>query len=644
MTNNSSTRWQPIIALGLPALTMLFGLQTMRVLLPLIVYHYGVQPGVSTIGMGLYALGVFLAAFLAAAARRLLRPRFALLLTAGGVALLRLAEQFSPLARLDLFLATAGTVLFLFFLPVYLGHVRGQRERGAADYALGLLLGLALDTALHGLAGTLDLSWQPGLLTGIIVLVLALVQLALLARCARREPTPAVSDVGFLTGLPFLALGPLLFLQALIFQNVAQLTTLTGWPLPLALGAIVLGNALGLAAATLLVTRPEWNRWPLALLLGLGLLVALALGALDGWVAALGLIVGQVSSAGLLTLVLLQQGARADRPGLWRTTIAHGLGMFLFAVPVFIYYASYDLGLPLDNALLFYAAAATASVCALGATVRSRAEGPIQSPGRLAIGIALALLLLPLASFVAWRAPQPVIGTGYPARIMSYNLHQGFDTDGRLGMEALAQTIEREQPDVVALQEVSRGWYINGSLDTLTWLSRRLDMPYIFGPATDSVWGNAILSRYPIADYGDGKLPRNGSPMERGYLWACVDVGNGQELLVIVTHLHHVETDHDIHVHQVSTVLDFWAERPSAVILGDMNSLPQSPEMGLFRDAGLLDAFAELETGKGYTWPSYDPYERIDYIWYTPDFRADDFAITTGTASDHLGVAVTLAQ
>ncbi|MBU1661611.1 MAG: hypothetical protein KKD28_09080, partial [Chloroflexi bacterium] len=195
MTNNSPTRWQPAITLGLPALTMLFGLQTLRVLLPLIVYHYGEQPGVSTIDMGIYALSVFLTAFLAAAVRRLLRPRATLLLTTGGVALLRLAEQFSTNPRLDMLLTVAGTVLFLFFLPVYLGHVRRQREGGTATYALGLLLGLALDTAIHGFAGTYDLSWQPGTLTNLTVLALVLVQLTLLYRGAWRESTPPASDV-----------------------------------------------------------------------------------------------------------------------------------------------------------------------------------------------------------------------------------------------------------------------------------------------------------------------------------------------------------------------------------------------------------------------------------------------------------------
>ena len=69
--------------------------------------------------------------------------------------------------------------------------------------------------------------------------------------------------------------------------------------------------------------------------------------------------------------------------------------------------------------------------------------------------------------------------------------------------------IEEQQPDIVALQEVTRGWVIYGSFDMLVWLSQRLDMPYVYGPAADSVWGNAILSRYPMSGALTIPMPNN---------------------------------------------------------------------------------------------------------------------------------------
>ncbi|MBI4758031.1 MAG: hypothetical protein HY783_03375, partial [Chloroflexi bacterium] len=64
MTSTSSTRGniETLSQVGLAALTVVFGLQTLRVLLPLIVYHYGVRPGVTSIDMGVYAFGTFLVA------------------------------------------------------------------------------------------------------------------------------------------------------------------------------------------------------------------------------------------------------------------------------------------------------------------------------------------------------------------------------------------------------------------------------------------------------------------------------------------------------------------------------------------------------------------------------------------------------
>ena len=81
---------------------------------------------------------------------------------------------------------------------------------------------------------------------------------------------------------------------------------------------------------------------------------------------------------------------------------------------------------------------------------------------------ALLLLMLPLFQLAAWKDVTPTAGAGFPVRVMTYNLHQGFDVNGRHGLEEMAKVIEAEDPDIVALEEVSRGWVANGSVDMLT--------------------------------------------------------------------------------------------------------------------------------------------------------------------------------
>ena len=213
---------QTFLELTLPTLTVAFGLQTLRLFLPLIVNHYGVRPGVTSIGMGLYAFAVFLSVFLTAAVRRLLGPKLMLALTAGGLGILRLAMQFSPTAAMSLNLATAGTVLFIFFLPVYLARARADGSQGTGKYALAILLGLTLDTAIHGICGTYDLIWQRSAGAIATALVLVAAQLAALARALRTSETHETSDTPFLSSLPFLAIGPLIFLEGMLLQNIAQ--------------------------------------------------------------------------------------------------------------------------------------------------------------------------------------------------------------------------------------------------------------------------------------------------------------------------------------------------------------------------------------------------------------------------------------
>ncbi len=636
-----SHRW--LAETGLLTLTALFGLQTMRVFVPSVVYVYGEQPGVSSIQMGLYAFGIFLIGFLAAFLRKLLGSKASLAATAGGIAILRLVEQLSQSPKLDLTLTSLGTALFTLYLPLHLGYVRSHGPEATSRYAVGLLLGLALDTSIHGLFGTYDLSWQQGIGPALLVLSLVLIQLVLLFRTLTEGTPPEKSDASFLTTLPLMALGPLLFLQALIFQNIAQVTVLTGLIQPGAFALIALANAAGIALGIAAESRSSQLRELGTLLIGLVLGIALVFLRRGGLTGALGLLIGQICAAAELALLLTGLGARADRRGLWRTAIANGLGMFLFVLLVFAYYITYDFRVPYENAALPLVAAGILMLCATGAVRLLPQTRTAFLPDWRPVWVALALLAFPLGSWVTWRQPQPVTGKGWPVRVMTYNLHQGFDVEGRLGMEALARVIEDTRAEVVALQEVSRGWYINGSLDMLTWLSKRLNMPYVFGPTADPLWGNAILSRYPIIEYGNVPLPPD-LPLRRGFLWARIDLGHGEEMLIIATHLHHVREEGHVRSLQVPVILEFWGGRDRTVILGDMNAEPGAPEIALYRNAGLRDAFAEIGEGPGYTFPSTRPSIRIDYILVSPDLKVMDLVIPQSSASDHLGIALTVSR
>ncbi len=631
--------------IGLSALTILFGMQTLRTFLPLLLYVLRDRFGWNAIQVGLLALVIFLTSFLAAAVRRRLGRERALRWVLGGLGLLRLAYQLwwgDPL--IDLYLASGAIILFLWAIPICLGHTRSGGPAITGLSAIGLLLGLVLDTAVHGLYQTYDMSWHNDWGTAVLVLFLVLCQWWLLGQMLAQpsDTHSTANDTLFPLAYVLLAIGPFLFLQLIIFQNIARLTTLTGWTQPLAFGWVLAAQMLGLATAVLIYIYNQSKIQIIASTFGLLLVATLLIGWPPGWWAAAFLLLGHISSAGLLCLVFMGLGTGNGHAGLARITIGYGLSIVLLTLFTFVFYSSYDLPIPFPNTALLPLAGLVVGLAGwYAARPLPKFKMTAVSPPKRLI-FALLLLLLPV--YEAWTMPAVAAtpASGGLVRVMTYNLHNGFDPRGHLGMEAIAQVIEAQQPDIVALQEVSRGWAMNGSLDMVAWLSRRLGMPTIYDPTADPIWGNALLSRFPIADSELVSLPTDDLLLKRGFIWARIDAGGGQTLDVIATHLHHPPTGSPIRVLEVETILDYWQGNGRTLIMGDLNAEPNAPEIQQLRQAGFTQALDLAAVQPGFTYPATDPTQRIDYIWLTPDLTASQVIIPPDPASDHLGIAATI--
>jgi endonuclease/exonuclease/phosphatase family metal-dependent hydrolase len=253
------------------------------------------------------------------------------------------------------------------------------------------------------------------------------------------------------------------------------------------------------------------------------------------------------------------------------------------------------------------------------------------------------MLIIPLALLPSWKAlaAQPADTGTTSVRLMDYNLHDAVNTDGHVDPEALAQVIEQSEADIVGLQEISRGWLVWGGMDMLTWLSQRLDMPYVWGPTADEQWGNAILSRYPITKVEFYDLPPEDVLLLRGFIWAEIDI-DGTILTVIDTHYSERDDQDEIRAIQSSAILSTWNNQPATVIMGDLNSLPDSQAVTLMLDAGLIDISREIGQQPTFTYSSFHPDHQIDYIFVTPDLGFSDFVIPDTQASDHLPLATTI--
>jgi hypothetical protein len=86
----------------------------------------------------------------------------------------------------------------------------------------------------------------------------------------------------------------------------------------------------------------------------------------------------------------------------------------------------------------------------------------------------------------------------------------GFGLDGTYRPAEAARAIAAQRPDVVVLSEVDRAWLLNGGHDDLQVLARKLGMRFVFGPAADAVWGDAVLTNLPVGAIEIGAAVRGG--------------------------------------------------------------------------------------------------------------------------------------
>lgn len=605
--------------LALVALLVTLSLQSFRVLFPL-AYSFGERTSFTNAGM--LALGLFLAPFLSPVVYGALGGRASLVTGVGGLAAARLAI---PLVRpVPLWLGATGAVLAIVALSLAYLSLRAEGGEGGRWFVLGLLLGMSLDTAMIVGFGTWEPSWQDGTMARLTAVLLVL-SASVAAWRAPLPGGPARAGVWATASV-----GPFLMLHILFLQNVAFVGSASETHLPAATAIVLAGDLLAVLAVV-------WTRGratpPVRLAAGAALVVLAALLNETAGPPALAVYLAAHPLAGFALAASL---GREGRPGAWRVGIGMGLASVGFLLLTLLFYLHYDVPLPFPNVVLAPLAAALLAAAALRSPQPSR-ERRFWWPAGLPAG----LLVVPVALALAMPVP-PTRAAGVEGlRLVNYNVHTTVSARGQVDPEAVARIIEAQRPDVVILQEVSRGWAVSGVIDSAEWLSARLGLPYVFVEAADKGFGNAILSRFPILRTDEGFLPKGTGPMDRAWVRTLLDLGDGRTVTVIGTHLHHQHDgpeDDRTRLRQIGTLLVVWGGASRTIIAGDMNSTPGSDEFARFEAAGLVSAGDPTIP----TYPSSDPRDRIDYIFATPDLELGEVAFPQSTASDHLAVAATV--
>lgn len=224
-------------------------------------------------------------------------------------------------------------------------------------------------------------------------------------------------------------------------------------------------------------------------------------------------------------------------------------------------------------------------------------------------------------------------------RVLAYNIKHGRGNDGKVDLERIARVIRRLNPDVVALQEIDNKATRSGNVDEAKRLGELTGLRHrAFGQFMDfqgGGYGMAIISRHPLTDDTDLRLPDGAEP--RTSLVATVKAPAPFRLANV-----HFYATEEQRLEQAKTLLEFLDKRQDlpCVVAGDFNSKPNSPVLNLFKDWNIPD-----KGDDHLTFSSDNPRVEIDFVMHRPDtaFTVQEIdVIDEPLASDHRPLTVDL--
>jgi endonuclease/exonuclease/phosphatase family metal-dependent hydrolase len=603
----------------------------LRVWMPSLVVIVGERPDAGVLAIAAHALLTLLAGTGLATVAILVRipPRVVWLLGATILLGARLGLMATGGGTTQLWVSTlavaAGTVAVV---GLAAGAPRGDLARS------GLLAGVAGSFMVLAALGGVDLAWRTGPVARLGTLALVAV-----AALAVIRTTRALDGGSSAAALPWASVGPAIVLLAILGAPVGRVAVATGWS-----STRSAATAIGLLAVASVAAALAVRVGPLAAgPVGAVLVLAGTAGAIDA--SSPTAVIGQAALLAGLGAVL-GAGPRGGGTSPRRRATVAGGSMVLLGILVFAAYAGYLVTLPITNRAVLLVTALLLAASGLLSAVRSgrlgRESASTSLPGLLSVTLLVAIVLATASAARAPAEPAAARDDG-DVRIVLANVHFGFDVEGRQRAREVGALLASLEADVIVLNEVDRGWLISGSPDLLGTYTRATGFESVFAPASDVVWGNAVLSRLPIIESSVERLPRGRDPLVRSAVTAVLELPDGARIAVVGTHLSNVDRQGDTRLPQAQAIAGIVArlrERGlEVVVAGDLNAAPGDPSLQVLED--LLGRALPDTAG---TFPAAAPRAQIDHVLVPSGWEVVTARAFNTTFSDHRFVEVVVRR
>ncbi len=188
--------------------------------------------------------------------------------------------------------------------------------------------------------------------------------------------------------------------------------------------------------------------------------------------------------------------------------------------------------------------------------------------------------------------------------------------------------------DVIGLQEADAGSLRSGFRNQTRYLAESAGMPYWSYQPNRPIGrlahtANGLISRLEPSEVLDYPLP--GRVPGRGVLLAGFSHG-GETLAVAIAHL---SLGNQARARQLAFIAELLTSYPHAVLMGDLNTDADSPEMRhLFRHTHLQPPAQPTPT-----FPSWRPHRALDHILISGELELERVWTLAPAFSDHLPLA-----
>ncbi|MGE0083054.1 MAG: endonuclease/exonuclease/phosphatase family protein [Desulfococcaceae bacterium] len=245
-------------------------------------------------------------------------------------------------------------------------------------------------------------------------------------------------------------------------------------------------------------------------------------------------------------------------------------------------------------------------------------------------------------------------------KLMTLNMAHGrkdgfsqiFQTEKEIlsHLDEIADVLNREKPDILALQEADGPCAWSGNFDHVAYLAQKTGFPFwIRGEHVKMPglsYGTAILSRFPPEKTLSVTFAPSPPTPSKGFVAVSVKQPGSPAAEIRIISVHLDFSRESVRKEQIRSMTEkLSADKIPLIIMGDFNCGWEKGTSAVAETARLLGLKVWQENAKNLqTFPQANPGKRLDWILIPAEYEFAEYRVLDDVLSDHRGVAAIIRK